>query len=105
MGTEIELVQVKIKHLTGLIKTKEAKLTKYNKSLSDSLSESQTAMFDGMNKSLTFFSDMHHVEMRGAIKKASTELTILREELSKAQSRYEFLFDTQRMESLQFNNH
>lgn len=87
-----EQLNERIRSLKAQIKQKESRLTKLNRSFSESLSESQTAMFSVMNKTQSLFNDKAYQHQ--IIKRESAELTILRSQLTDAQERADFLEQT-----------
>lgn len=95
-----ELNENLIWQLKSLIKSKEGRLTKLNKSLSDSLAVSQTAMFDNMNQTGLLFDD--NAGLSSKIKEITTELAELRAQLAKAQEHANFLELTKNNLSIQF---
>lgn len=100
MNQDILNIQSKIKSLKAEIKQKENRLTKLNRSFSESLSKSQIAMFSGMNKTPEIFNDK--AEQSLLIKKEIAYLSLLRSQLSDAQERADFLEQTKNVLPIQF---
>jgi hypothetical protein len=100
MNQDILNIQNKIKSLKAEIKQKENRLTKLNRSFSESLSKSQTAMFLGMNKTPEIFNDKSEQSL--LIKKEVAYLSLLRSQLSDAQERADFLEQTKNILPIQF---